>query len=103
MVNRIDSNIAASGTEHDLILALLIIFCVSIILTSINSFFLRNRFFKTNRWLDLIFAPFAPLLPALYHIQLSQMRVKLDKQKRVLKRTCLRRKTKEIETLSNSV
>ena len=103
-MNRIDSIIAASGTEHDLILALLVTFCVSIILTSINSFFLRNRFFKTNRcWLDLIFAIIAPFLPAIYDIQLSQMRLKLEQQKRALKDNCLQRQSREIETLSNSV
>jgi len=102
-VNRIDSTLAASGTEHDLILALLIVFCVSFILTSINSFFLRKKFFKTNRWLDLGFAAFAPLLPAVYHIRLSQMRLRLYKQKCGLKSNCLQRQSREIETLSNSV
>ena len=94
-MNRIDNNLAASGTEHDLILALLIVFCVSIILTSINSFFLRKRFFKTNYLLDLVFGVFAPLLQALYHIQLSQMQLKLEKQKRALKDNCLQRQSRE--------
>merc|ERR1711962_597026 len=95
--------LAASGTEHDLLTALLITFCVSIFLTSINSFFLRKRFFKTNHCLDLVFAVIAPFLPAVYHIQLSQMRNKHDKDKRGLDREAIQKTTKDIETLSNSV
>ena len=47
--------LAASGTEKDILTALLVAFCVSITLTSINSFFLRGRFFKTTFWLNLFF------------------------------------------------
>ena len=102
-VNRIDSNLAASGTEHDILMALLIIFCTSIILTSINSFFLRKRFFRTNNWLHFVFGVFAPLLPAIYHIRLSQMRLKLEQQKHRVNNAVLQRKNKYIESISNSV
>merc|ERR1719367_714349 len=93
--------LAASGVEHDLLAALLITFCVSIILTSINSFFLRKRFFKTTFWLNFVFAFISPLLPAIYHIQLSQMRLELDRQKSKLSNDNFRRKSKNLETISN--
>merc|ERR1719264_2459255 len=95
--------LAASGTEQDLLLALLITFCVSIILTSINSYFLRKRFFKTNFGLNFVFCFVSPLLPAVYHIRLSQMRLELNKPKTKLSKDNFRRKAKQIETLSNSV
>ena len=102
-VNRIDVNLAASGTEHDLILALLITFCVSIILTSINSFFLRKRFFKTNFWLNFVFGFASPLLPAVYHIQLTQMKHRTANQKGKVNKEELKRKEKRNETLINSL
>ena len=95
--------LAASGTEQDLLLALLVTFSVSIILTSINSYFLRKRFFETNFWLSFVFIFVSPLLPAVYHIRLSQMRLELNKQKTKLSKDDFRRKTDQIETLSNSV
>merc|ERR1719264_103068 len=95
--------LAASGTEQDLLLALLVIFCVSIILTSINSYFLRTRFFKTNFGLNFVFCFVSPLLPAVYHIRLSQMRLELNKPKTKLSKEDFRRKVEQIETLSNSV
>merc|ERR1719209_1739746 len=73
--------LAASGTEQDLLTALLVTFCVSIILTSINSYFLRKRFFKTNAWLNFVFGFVSPLLPAVFYIRLSQMTLELNKQK----------------------
>merc|ERR1719264_2081629 len=95
--------LAASGTEQDLLLALFVTFCVSIILTSINSYFLRTRFFKTNFGLNFVFGFVSPLLPAVYHIRLSQMRLELNKPKTKLSKEDFRRKTDQIETLSNSV
>ena len=92
----------ASGTEQHLVTALFVSFCVSLILTSVNAFFLRKRFFKTNRWLNCVFAFFSPLLPAIYHIKLSQMRLGLDKQKTKLSNVDLRKKEKNIETQYNS-
>ena len=47
--------LAASGVERDLVTALLVTFCFSFILTSLNSYHMRKRFFKTNRCLDLLF------------------------------------------------
>ena len=95
--------LAASGTEQDLLTALLVTFCVSIILTSINSFFMRKRFFKTNFGLNFVFGFISPLLPAVYHIRLSQMRLELNKPKTKLSKEDFRRKAEQIETLSNSV
>merc|ERR1719237_49842 len=95
--------LAASGTEQDLLLALLVTFCVSIILTSINSYFLRKRFFKTNFGLNFVFCFISPLLPAVYHIRLSQMRLELNKPKTKISKEDFRRKAEQIETLSNSV
>merc|ERR1719339_898313 len=54
--------LAASGTELDLLTALLITFCISIILTSINSFVVRKKFFKTNFWLNFVLGFISPLL-----------------------------------------
>ena len=73
--------LAASEVEKDILTAILITFCVSIALTSIDSFFLRKRFFKTNIWLDMVFGFLSPVLPAIYHFRLSQMRFQLDRQK----------------------
>jgi len=95
--------LAASGTELDLLTALLITFCISIVITSINSFVLRKRFFKTTFWLNFVFGFVSPLLPAIYHIRLSQMTLELDRQKTKLSKNDLKRKAKQIETLSNSV
>ena len=95
--------LVASGAEQDLLTGLLITFCISIILTSINSFYLRKRFFNTNFWLNFVFGLVSPLLPAIYHIRLNQMKLELDSQKTKLCKDALRRKEKEIETLSNSI
>merc|ERR1719295_972697 len=95
--------LAASGTEQDLMTALLVTFCVSIILTSINSYFLRKRFFKTNFWLNFVFGFVSPLLPAVFHIRLSQMRLELDRQKTKLSNDTLIKQNKNMETLSNSI
>ena len=96
---------AATGIENDIVTALLITFCVSITLTSIDSFSLRKSFFKTNLWLNLIFAVLSPVLPAIYHFRLSQMSFKLDKHKPqpVTDKAALIRKAREIENLSNSL
>ena len=110
-VKRIEENcnqisldcLAASGTEKDILKALLVTFCVSIALTSIDSFFLRKRFFKTNFLLDLIFAVLAPGLPAIYHFRLSQIRFKLQKQRSNLGNDVLIKKISQIEKLSNTV
>ena len=110
-VRRIEENcddigfgcLAASGIEKDILTALLVTFCVSIALTSIDSFFLRKRFFKTNFWLDLIFAIISPLLPALYHFQVSKMKSKLDKQKSKLNKTVLIKRASSIEKLSSAI
>ena len=64
--------LAASGTEQDLLLALLIIFCISIFSTSAMSFFERKQFFKTNRWLDILFCCVSPLLPGIYHFKVNR-------------------------------
>ena len=72
--------LSASGTEKDILTALLITFCVSLTLTSINSFSLRKKFFKTTFWLDLIFGVFSPILPAIYHFQLNKFCLRLDKE-----------------------
>ena len=95
--------LAASGTEQDILTALLVTICVSITLTSIDSFFIRKRFFKTNRMLDLIFGVFSPVLSALYHFRLSQMSFKLNRHKSEVSKDALLKKTKNIENLSNSV
>ena len=47
--------LAASGVERDLVTALLLTYCLSFILTSLNSYHMRKRFFKTNHCLDLLF------------------------------------------------
>ena len=110
-VKRIEENcvfglscLSASGTEKDIVTALLITFCVSITSTSIYSFSLRKRFFKTNFWLDLIFVILSPVLPAIYHFRLNQMRFELDKQKLDLQvnRDVLIKKANKIEKLLNS-
>ena len=98
-----EDNLAASATELDLIVALLFIFCVSIILTSINSYFLRKRFFKTNFWLSLVLGLLSPLLPAVYHIQLSHLTRQYKKEKSKLSKYALKKKIKNIETLANSL
>ena len=74
--------LAASGVERDLVTALLITFCLSLILNSLNSYHMRKRFFKTNRCLDLLFFFVSPLLPAVYHI--SQARMELETKKSTL-------------------
>ena len=110
-VRRIEKNcgqvgfdcLAASGTEKDILLALLITFCVSIALTSIDSFLLRKRFFKTNIWLDLVFGVFSPVLPAIYYFCLNQMQLKLERQKSKLSRDVLIRNTSMVKKLSSSV
>ena len=94
---------SASGSEQDILTALFIIFCISLILTSINSFYLRKRLFKTSFWLNLIFCIVSPLLPAIYHIQLSQISLKLDRQKIKLSNHDLIRRNKKIDTISNSI
>ena len=38
--------LAASEVERDLVTALLVTFCLSLILTSLNSYHMRKRFFK---------------------------------------------------------
>ena len=109
-VKRIEENcaqigcLAASGTEKDILTALLITFCVSITLISIDSFLLRKRFFKTNFWLDTIFGILSPVLPAIYHFQLHQMRFKLDKEKCELhvNKDVFIRKSNRVENLLNS-
>ena len=97
--------LAASGTERDILTALLITFCASITLTSINSFLLKKKFFKTNVWLDLFFGLFSPVLTAIYHFRLTQMSFRLSRDKSELKvnRDILIRRTKTIENLLNHV
>ena len=95
--------LAASGSEKDILTALLITFCVSITISSINSFFQRKRFFKTNIWLDLIFAVFSPFLPAIYHFRLSQIRFKLNEQRSKLGKDVIIKETRRIENLTNSL
>ena len=95
--------LAASGTEKDILTALLITFCVSITLTSINSFSLRKRFFKTNFWLDLIFGVLSPILPAIYHFQLNKICLRLEKERSKLSKDAFMKKTKKIESLSHSL
>ena len=67
---------AASGVERDLITALLVTFCLSLIITSLNSYHIRKRFFKTNCCLDLLFFIVSPLLPAVYRISHARMESK---------------------------
>ena len=92
-----------SGTEKDILIAFLITFCISIALTSIDSFFLRKRFFKTNIWVDMVFGFLSPVLPAIYHFRLSQMRFQLDRQKSKASKDALMKKIRSIEKLSDSV
>ena len=68
--------LAASGVERDLITALLITFCLSLSITSLNAYHKRKRFFKTNRFLDVLFLFLSPLLPAVY--QINQARMELE-------------------------
>ena len=95
--------LSASGTEKDILTALLITFCVSLTLTSINSFSLRKKFFKTTFWLDLIFGVFSPILPAIYHFQLNKFCLRLDKEISKLSKDAFMKKTKNIESLSHSL
>ena len=95
--------LAASGTEKDILTALLVTFCVSITLTSINSFFLRGRFFKTTFWLNLFFVFLSPVLHAIYHFRLDQMKLELEKQKANLNKIFFMRKANRIEKLSSDV
>ena len=94
--------LATSGTEQDLLTAFLVTVCVSIILTSLDSFFVRKRFFRTNFWLSCVLAIVSPLLPVIYHFQLSQMRPELEKEKIKFSNDLIRTNDKKIETLSNS-
>ena len=97
--------LAASEAEKAIVTALLVTVCVSVTLTSMDSFFMRKKFFKTNFLLDLIFAILSPVLPALYHFRLSQMIHKLDKHKSEFKvnKDNLKRKAIFIEKLTNSI
>ena len=95
--------LAASGSEKDILTALLITFCVSITISSINSFFQRKRFFKTSFWLDSIFAVLSPFLPAIYHFRLSQIRFKLNEQRSKLGKDVIIKETRRIENLTNSL
>ena len=94
---------AASGTEKSILTALLITFCISITFTSIDSYFLRKRFFKTKLWLDIIFSVLSPFLPGIYHFQLSKIRFEFDKKKSNLSKDVLIKKASWIENLSNSL
>ena len=95
--------LAVSGTENDILTALMITICVSITLTSISAFVLRKRFFKTNFLLDLLFVVLSPILPVIYHIRLSQMFRNLNKQKTKLYKHSLLSRTKNIEALAKSL
>ena len=92
-----------SETEKDILIAVLITFCISIALTSIDSFFLRKSFFKTNIWLDMVFGVLSPVLPAIYHFRLSQMRFQLVRQKSKANKDALMKKIRSIGKLSDSV
>ena len=95
--------LTASGAEEDLLTALLVSFCVSLILTSINAYFLRTRFFRTNCCLNILFALISPLLPAIYHIKLCRMKANYRTQRNKLSNFNLRRADMRLEALSNSV
>ena len=95
--------LVVSGIEYDLLTALLVSICVSVLLTSLNSFCLRKLFFETNWWLDVIFVLISPLLRVVYHLQLGQMKHKLDRQKVRLSNDDFRRRTERIETLSKAL
>ena len=92
-----------SGTEKDLLMAILLTFCISTLLTSINSYLERKIFFKTNFWLNLAFGIMSPFLPAVFHIRLSHKKHKIKRQKSSLSRDALRLKTDKIETMANSL
>ena len=95
--------LAASGTEQDLLLALLIIFCVSIFSTSAMSFFERKQFFKANQWLDIAFCFVSPLLPGIYHFKVNRLRYQLVMKKETLCNDEIARREEEIEKLYNSI
>ena len=95
--------LVVSGAEQGLLVIFLVSLCLSFILTSINSFHLRKRLFRTNLLLDIFFVFISPLLRFIYHIQLNQMRHQLDRQKAKLKNADNKHKIKRIEQLSNDI
>ena len=76
------SCLAASGTEQDLLIILLAAIIVSIIATSLYSFFSRSFFFKTTIFLDALLFVCSPLLPAIYHIHVALRQHNLEQKKK---------------------
>ena len=93
----------ASPAEQDLLNALLVTFCVSITLTSLNAFYIRKRFFKTNYFLNIVFGMVSPLLPSVYHFRLCQLSQNLDRPTKKLTHIDNQEKAEKIENLSKLI
>ena len=94
------SCLAATPIEEYLLFGLLATLCVSIILTSVNSFHRRHHFFATNFFLDIFLFVISPLLPALFHIHVALLKNDLRKNK---KRMSNKEYQKEQENIANLV
>ena len=95
--------LAVSGAEQDILAALLVTLCLSITATSLNSFYERKMFFRTNGFIDILFFVFSPLLPAIYHIHIASLNGDLEDKKRNLSNKEYQKEKDKIEKLNNTV
>ena len=73
-----DTCLAATETEENLLTAMLASFTVSIVSTSLHAFNQRHLFFKRNSCFGAVLFVASPLLPAVYHFEISSLSQESD-------------------------
>ena len=95
--------LAATPAEENLLTAMLVVFIISFVLTSLHAWYQRHHFFKTNRLFSFVLFVASPLLPAVYHLEIASISQTLEKEKKSISIQEYQAKKKDIEKLTDIV
>ena len=65
--------LAATPAEENLLTAMLVVFIISLVITSLYAWFQRHHFFKTNRLFSFVLFVASPFLPAFYQLEIASI------------------------------
>ena len=74
--------LAATPAEENLLTAMLVVFIISLVLTSLHTWYQRHHFFKTSPLFSFVLFVASPLLPAVYHLKIATNSQTLEKKKK---------------------
>ena len=95
--------LAATPAEENLLTAMLVVFIISLVITSLHAWFQRHHFFKTNCLFSFVLFVSSPFLPAVYQLEIASISHTLMKQKKTLSNQEYQNNKKKIEKLTDIV